>query len=171
MNEIDRGLRCRGEIDGLRNGLHLGFDWAALGEMLDARATGCMQRGGAGSNDRVILGVDRDKRIGLRCRPQQEAVVVAPLHEPRRDHEDLESSVTVAHEAWDLGARGLAWIGYDDVEGEVGARTLCVAHPAFDPACERPILLVDHRDDGRDPARDRGACAVLEVVEWFEGRR
>src|SRR5207247_9387190 len=65
-------------------------------------------------------------------------------------------------------ARGRGRISHDDVAGEAGERTCTVAHPAFDAAPGRTGLLVDHRHDGRDAARDGGPCAVLEVVERRE---
>src|SRR5712692_2369515 len=68
-------------------------------------------------------------------------------------------------------ARGLARIGDDHVEGEVRERTLRVAHAALDAAPQRTLLLVDHGDHGRDAAGDRGARAVLEVVEGRKRRR
>src|SRR5438093_1954945 len=171
MDEIDRRIRRRSELDRFGDGLHLGFDGAAFGEVLDTGASGRVQLGGACGHDLVVLGMDRDDRSRLSGRSEQQAVVLAPLHEPRRDHEDLESSVAVPEEARYFRARGLARISHDDVECEVGERTFSVTHAALDSAPERTVLLVDHRHDGRHAARDGGPCAVLDVVERGERRR
>jgi hypothetical protein len=79
--------------------------------------------------------------------------------------------VAITHERGDLGTRSLARIDHHNVEREIGDGSLRVAQPALYPAPQGAVLLVDHRDDGRDAARDRGAGTVLEVVERREGRR
>ena len=76
--------------------------------MLDAGASRRVQLGGAGRDDRVVFGVDRNDRAGLGRRPQEEPVVVTPLDEARRDHEDLESGMTTSRECGDFGACGRA---------------------------------------------------------------
>src|SRR5439155_19647413 len=134
-------------------------------------APGRMQLGRAGGDDGVVFSVDRHDGSRTPRRLQEEAVIVAPLHEPRRDHEDLEPGVPVTNEARDFGAGGGARIGDDHVEREVRKGTLRVSHPSLDAVPQRAILLVDHRDDRRDAAGDRGARAVLEVVEGRKRRR
>src|SRR2546421_11170999 len=73
--------------------------------------------------------------------------------------------MAVARERRQLAASGLAWIGHDDVERIVREGSLGVAQRAFHATAQRAALLMDHRYDGRDATRDRGAAAVLEVIE------
>ena len=120
VNEVDRGTRSLGELDGLPNGFHLGLDGPTLGKVLDAGPPRGVERRGPSGDDRVVLGMDRDQCAGTRGGSQQERVVVTALGESRRDHEDLEAGVAIAHECGDFGASGIARIGDDDVEGEVG---------------------------------------------------
>src|SRR5438477_972563 len=168
VNEVDRGTASLGEVAGLPNGFHLGLDRPTVRKVLDTGPPGGVQRRGPCGYDRVVLGMDRDQCASICGRSQQERVVVTALDEPRRDHEDLEAGVAVAHECGDFGASGVARIGDDDVEGEVGQRPLRVARAALDATPERALLLVDHRDDGRDAAGDRGTRSVLEVIQGSE---
>ena len=95
MHQVDRGTRRFREVDGFSHRLHLGIHRTACGEVLDAGPSGRVQLGGAGRDDRVILRVHRDEHARFRRRSQEEPVIVAPLHEPWRDHEDLEPRVAV----------------------------------------------------------------------------
>src|SRR5207237_467975 len=83
MDEIDRRLRRRCELDRLGDGLYLGLDRSALWEVLDAGPPGGVQHRGPCGDDRVVLGMDRDQCASICGGSQQKRVVVTALDEPR----------------------------------------------------------------------------------------
>ena len=169
MHEVHggAGLRCE-----LRRGADrdlLGFGGTALGEVPHRIVTGGVQVRCGPRDDRVILGMDRNEHPRLRGGAQEADVVRDPLVETRRDHEHLESAMSVSRERRQLTGRRVARIRDNDMEREVRERPLRIAQAALDAGPQRAILI-DHRAHGGHATRDRGTRAVFEVVEWRERR-